>query len=152
MCRRTLTPAAGEVVINDEVREDMYPPPEKWKRPLWYALEVVRGRTADHTPLDVRDDAGREKFYETGVKQLARLEERIQAQTGFTIDASCRVLDYGCGVGRIALPLAERCEHVYGIDVSEAALREADLKAKALNFSNVEWLSVDRLPEVSGRY
>ena len=36
-----------------------------------------------------------------------------------------RALDFGCGVGRVTLPLAERCERVYGVDVSSSMLREA---------------------------
>jgi 2-polyprenyl-3-methyl-5-hydroxy-6-metoxy-1,4-benzoquinol methylase len=35
------------------------------------------------------------------------------------------VLDYGCGVGRLLIPLAERCECVVGVDVSDTMLREA---------------------------
>jgi cyclopropane fatty-acyl-phospholipid synthase-like methyltransferase len=35
------------------------------------------------------------------------------------------VLDYGWGVGRLLIPLAERCECVVGVDVSDTMLREA---------------------------
>src|SRR5215471_12097034 len=33
-----------------------------------------------------------------------------------------RALDFGCGVGRIALPLARICDSVVGVDVSESML------------------------------
>jgi cyclopropane fatty-acyl-phospholipid synthase-like methyltransferase len=79
------------------------------------------------------------------------LAERIETQTGFTLD-SHTALDFGCGVGRNTLALAERCEHVYGLDVSPAVLVEADRNAKRLNLSNVEWMDAGRLAELSGRY
>ncbi len=37
-----------------------------------------------------------------------------------------RVLDFGCGVGRLTIPLASRSENVTGIDVSPSMLREAE--------------------------
>jgi 2-polyprenyl-3-methyl-5-hydroxy-6-metoxy-1,4-benzoquinol methylase len=130
----------------------MYPPAERWKRHVWKAVELARGRTSEITPLDLRDEAGRAKFYDSGVKQLARLEQRIHAATGLTIDPAWRVFDYGCGVGRLALPLAERCEYVYGMDVSEAALHQAHERAQQLGITNVDWLEVGRLGELEGRY
>jgi 2-polyprenyl-3-methyl-5-hydroxy-6-metoxy-1,4-benzoquinol methylase len=62
------------------------------------------------------------------------------------------VLDFGCGVGRNALALAERSEYVYGLDVSPAVLREADRNANRRNLTNVEWMDAERLPELDGRY
>jgi len=36
-----------------------------------------------------------------------------------------RLLDFGCGVGRVLLPFAELCEAVVGVDISESMLAEA---------------------------
>ncbi len=33
-----------------------------------------------------------------------------------------RVLELGCGTGRVLVPLAEKCRHILGVDVSEAML------------------------------
>ncbi|MGH2864637.1 MAG: class I SAM-dependent methyltransferase [Solirubrobacteraceae bacterium] len=95
--------------------------------------------------------AARDRFFERGQRQLARLAREIEAHTGCTLE-SRRALDFGCGVGRLALPLAERCEYVYGLDVSRPALRLADRDAKRRNLANVEWLEASRLAELSGRY
>lgn len=92
-----------------------------------------------------------EEFYANGERQAAKLARDIEALTGFTFE-SRRALDFGCGVGRLALPLAERCEHVYGLDVSRPSLDAADKRAKRLHVNNVEWLDADRLGELSGRY
>jgi SAM-dependent methyltransferase len=75
----------------------------------------------------------------------------IEECTGAT-PPSARALDFGCGVGRLTLPLAERCEHVYGVDVSTSMLREADRNATEQGIRNVEWVETRRLPELSGQY
>lgn len=62
------------------------------------------------------------------------------------------VVDFGCRFGRMSLPLAKRCRHVYGLDVSIDELEEADRHAKEVGISNVEWLEPDRLAELHGRY
>lgn len=33
-----------------------------------------------------------------------------------------RILELGCGTGRVLVPLAEKCSHILGVDVSEAML------------------------------
>jgi trans-aconitate methyltransferase len=48
--------------------------------------------------------------------------------------------------------LAERCEHVYGVDVSTSMLREAERNAKEQGIKNVEWVETRGLPELSGQY
>lgn len=87
----------------------------------------------------------------TGYKHIGSLAGRIKSRTGVSLE-SRRALDFGCGWGRLALPLAERCEYVYGVDVSPSVLREAERNASEKNASNVEWLLVDRLAELRGRY
>src|SRR5437763_11839663 len=80
-----------------------------------------------------------EQFVESGYRQAARITEMIEGLTGTALDSPC-ALDFGCGVGRLSLPLAERCEHVYGVDLSADVLRKADNSAKRMNLTNVEWL------------
>lgn len=56
-----------------------------------------------------------------------------------------RALDFGCGVGRVALALAARCESVVGLDVSTPMLDECRRNAAAISATNVEALPADRL-------
>jgi SAM-dependent methyltransferase len=111
---------------------------------------LLWGSSFDTTRIDGLDAAARETFFEKGARHVAGLATGFEAM-GATLE-SRRVLDFGCGVGRMSLPLAERCEHVYGVDVSPAVLREADRNARLRNLSNVEWLEADSLDELSGRY
>lgn len=129
-----------------------YDPVHLSQRLLWRAGHIGgASSSADSTRLDAMDEEGRERFFTKGAEQVATLAARIEAQTGATLDGR-RALDFGCGVGRNALALAERCEHVYGLDVSPAVLREADRNAERLNLTNVEWMQADRLDELHGRY
>jgi SAM-dependent methyltransferase len=93
----------------------------------------------------------RERALETGYQQVAQLTRTLEAHTGSSL-GSLRALDFGCGWGRLALPLAERCEHVYGLDVAPSVLQEAERNAKRLNVTNIEWMDAGKLAELSGRY
>jgi cyclopropane fatty-acyl-phospholipid synthase-like methyltransferase len=64
----------------------------------------------------------------------------------------CVALDFGCGVGRLTLPLAERCQQVYGVDVSPSMLREAARNATRMGLLNIDWVPAERLVELSGAY
>ncbi len=97
------------------------------------------------------DGERRERFFDTGRRHIAELAAELEAHAGSNLRGR-RALDYGCGVGRLTLPLAEQCEAVYGVDISPSMLREADRNARRLKLSNVEWVNAERLPELSGRY
>jgi 2-polyprenyl-3-methyl-5-hydroxy-6-metoxy-1,4-benzoquinol methylase len=93
----------------------------------------------------------RDRLFDTGYKQVGRLASEIEAYTGCTLEGR-RALDFGCGMGRLAIPMAERCAHVYGLEISPELLQEADRNAQRMNVTNVDWLEADRLAELSGRY
>lgn len=50
-----------------------------------------------------------------------------------------KALDFGCGVGRLAIPLARRFDAVVGVDVSESMLREAQRNADRLGQHKLRW-------------
>lgn len=58
-------------------------------------------------------------------------------------NAPGRAIDYGCGVGRVLLPLAERCGSVVGVDISHAMLSEARSNADRLGLENFELQNAD---------
>ena len=53
------------------------------------------------------------------------------------------VLDFGCGVGRMLLPLAARCQRAVGVDVSESMLAEAGEHCRRRGLSNVDLVRSD---------
>jgi SAM-dependent methyltransferase len=49
-----------------------------------------------------------------------------------------RALEFGCGVGRLLLPLARQYTEVVGVDVSDSMLREAEANCTRAGIENVE--------------
>lgn len=115
------------------------------------AGELLRRPSEQTRRVETFDEAERAAAYERGERAFALLAERIERLTGRDL-ASCRALDYGCGVGRLALPLAQRCRSVHGLDISPEVLSEADRNAKRLGLTNVEWSDASRLGELGGSY
>jgi SAM-dependent methyltransferase len=56
---------------------------------------------------------------------------------------SKRVLDIGCGSGRLTLVLAESARHVVGLDRDAGALRAARERAATAHLANVEFFEAD---------
>jgi ubiquinone/menaquinone biosynthesis C-methylase UbiE len=64
-----------------------------------------------------------------------------------------RALDFGCGVGRIAIPLSEIAENVVGMDVSETMLAEARKNCREKGVSNLSFVKGDdRLNALTGTF
>lgn len=127
-----------------------YNPAKQWEH--YGALDPYYGVLAESGFHQARlDAAAQERFFASGRQYVAELLAAIGSLMGS--DFECRrALDYGCGVGRLTLPLAERCEHVYGVDVSPSMLREAARNAKRMRLANVEWVASERLDRLRGAY
>jgi SAM-dependent methyltransferase len=54
-----------------------------------------------------------------------------------------RALDFGCGVGRLTIPLARAARSIIGVDVSERALDEAARNCRAHGISNAKFVPSD---------
>lgn len=59
-----------------------------------------------------------EEFFESGRAHVAKLF-RIIEEHGVRLQGG-RALDFGCGVGRLTQPIAERFEHTTGVDVAKS--------------------------------
>ena len=73
---------------------------------------------------DLDEDAIR-RFFESGERHVASVLATVRAHVDPDFEPG-RALEYGCGVGRIAIPLARVCEHVVAVDISEAMLNETE--------------------------
>lgn len=94
----------------------------------------------------------RDVFFATGEKHvddvLAIVRESLAPDF-----APRRALDFGCGVGRVAIPLARRAKEVVGVDVSESMLAEARHNCEARGVSNLALVrSDDRLSALTGEF
>lgn len=83
-----------------------------------------------------------EEFFEGGEIHITRIWNKISEHFGRDFNPRA-ALDFGCGVGRLALPLAKRCETVLGVDISEKMLEEARRNAHLFGLSNLKFAAVN---------
>lgn len=81
----------------------------------------------------------KKSFYQRGVKEIQDsaipfLKEKGLGETDF---AKMRVLDVGCGAGRLTAALARCFKFAHGIDISEEAIKRA--KQENLGVANLEF-------------
>jgi SAM-dependent methyltransferase len=93
-----------------------------------------------------------EEFFESGRVYVARLFETIKNRLDPAF-APKRILEFGCGVGRLVIPLAAVCEKVVAVDVAPSMLAEARANCVARGAHNVEFqLSDDSAAGFGGNY
>lgn len=83
-----------------------------------------------------------DEFYETGFRDLNYIFNPL-ARCGLPVERFGRVLDFGCGVGRLSLALATRADLVLGVDISPAHLELARQRAVKTGVSNVAFQAID---------
>lgn len=99
-------------------------------------------QTLDPYKRDGSDGYDLDSYFASGERYVADLFRTIEQHVapGFRPRTA---LDFGCSVGRVAIPLARRCDSVVGLDVSPDALAEAERNAARLGTRNARWLSSD---------
>lgn len=85
------------------------------------------------------NDCSREEFFQSGEQHVQGVYSVIQAKVRQSVQAE-RVLDFGCGVGRLLIPFARRAQSVVGIDVSSGMLAEAEKNCREQGLQNVRLL------------
>ena len=75
------------------------------------------------------DDSARRSFFEWGETEIAARFAFINRIYGETPGGTA--VDFGCGVGRLMIPLSRRFERVVGVDVSPAMIAEAQKNCQA---------------------
>lgn len=96
-------------------------------------------------------DTYRREFFEGGEAYVRDMLDIIANQ--FPTMQFGRALDFGCGVGRLALPLARHFSEVTGLDISPAMLKEARTNAGRAGLENVHFaMSDDILSEATGQF
>lgn len=89
-------------------------------------------------------------FFLSGEAYIRRVWREIEAAFGSGFEPRS-ALDFGCGVGRLMLPLAQRVSLVTGVDVSPSMLAEAKRNCSVAGVSNVAFAeSDDGLSRVTG--
>lgn len=97
-------------------------------------------------------DKNKEEFFESGFNYINHVLGQIRQHINpnFSIN---RALDFGCGVGRLLVPLANVAQEVTGVDVSDSMLNEAKRNCEVRSIKNVILLkSDDSLSLLNGKY
>jgi len=91
--------------------------------------------SAEENKSESFDDAARSKFYDSGKAHIQTVLQIAKDQFGFVPQG--RALDFGCGVGRLTLPLAAKFNETVGVDISDGMLKTARETADMQNVDNV---------------
>jgi 2-polyprenyl-3-methyl-5-hydroxy-6-metoxy-1,4-benzoquinol methylase len=114
--------------------------------PYWAVL------TADQFRRENLDAATRTAFFESGEWQIRGVFDALRGHIDPAF-APKRALDFGCGVGRMLVPLAHRCAEVVGVDISETMLHEAANNCRAARLEHVTLVKGDDdLSAVAGAF
>lgn len=93
----------------------------------------------------------RAEFFDSGTGQIVSTLELLDKH--FDRAQRSRALDFGCGVGRLTLPLARAYEHVVGVDISPHMLAECKDNAAGAGLDHIELASSSNdLEEVKGHF
>jgi SAM-dependent methyltransferase len=107
--------------------------------------------TAEQYRSDMLTDEEKRRFFDTGSDHVSDILNKIRSHVdaGFQIK---HALDFGCGVGRILIPLARISDHVTGVDVSASILKEAERNCRDQCVTNVTFvLNDDNLTKLHQR-
>jgi SAM-dependent methyltransferase len=87
--------------------------------------------------IGYRDPEAEQRFWAGGITDL----DNLLTATEIVVQPGDRVVEIGCGVGRLTRVLSERAESVKALDVSAEMLEQARAHNGAL--ANVEWIQGD---------
>ena len=105
--------------------------------------------TSDEFKTENLNEYSKSQFFQSGEDHIDFIIRVIKQH----LDANfCpkRSLDFGCGTGRLVIPIAKRFGHVVGVDISKSMLQEARQNCQAYNVEFVE--SDDDLSKVDGKF
>jgi SAM-dependent methyltransferase len=101
-------------------------------------------RTADDQAGVDSSTVASDAFFKTGEDDIAALLAAMAAlfPRGVRLDS---VLDFGCGTGRLTLPLARRAGHVVACEIAPTMLSHARQNAERAGLHNVTFQSCDEI-------
>ncbi len=80
----------------------------------------------------------KQRFYAQGKAEMAEVVDLLT--THFGAFAPKTGVDFGSGMGRLTFAMAEKCEHVYGLDISSAMRDKAQSEVAQLGVTNVTFV------------
>ncbi len=111
----------------------------------WGKTNPYFGVLSDPKFLNVNlTDESITEFFASGARHVEHVYGVIRAHVQPDFQPA-RVLDYGCGVGRLLIPLAQRAHTAVGVDISPGMLEQARENSRKFNAGSVCLLHVDEM-------
>jgi SAM-dependent methyltransferase len=108
--------------------------------------------TDDQFLRDRMDGEASRQFFASGVADVEWIESILATDLGLSLTGR-RLLDFGCGVGRLSFALAATAKHVTGADVSPGMIAEARKNLEERQLDNVTFVELrDGLQHVAGPF
>lgn len=92
-----------------------------------------------------------EEFYNTGQLEVTGFETAL-LRNAIPLDADWTVLEFGCGVGRIAEPFAQRCRAYIGVDISAGHLALGRIRLRDRAIDNAALIPLGQFLSTPPRY
>ena len=96
------------------------------------------------------NDESLTEFFVSGERHVEHIYDSIRSNGRPSFRAD-RVLDYGCGVGRLVIPFALHSQTVVGVDVSPGMLEQAQENCERHSVKNARLLHADDLESLAPR-
>ncbi|MCR4856070.1 MAG: 23S rRNA (uracil(1939)-C(5))-methyltransferase RlmD [Erysipelotrichaceae bacterium] len=104
--------------------------------------KVLYGRDHIYDNYDgIKVKLSLKSFYQVNHEMMLRLYKRVSELADLRKDS--KVLDLYCGIGTISLYLSRHCGHVTGVEIVEAAVRNARDNAEMNGFVNTDFILAD---------
>jgi SAM-dependent methyltransferase len=139
------------ISMNTDPRPTLFDTDLQWQR--WGEQEPYYGViTQEMFRRDKLNDEALQLFFNSGRAHARHVLKLCRHYFGADF-VPRRVLDFGCGVGRLLIGFSEWAEQVVGVDISEAMLAEARKNCDAHGLKNIVLVrSDDQLSQVEGEF
>lgn len=124
---------------------------KQWE--LWGQKDPYRGvLTEDKYNINKLDSETLDNFFDSGSKHIQDVFNYIKEHLDRDF-APKRAIDFGCGVGRLMIPLTKLCQEVVGVDVSSSMLAKASEELQQRRIENFQLIeSDDNLSLLNGKF
>lgn len=114
--------------------------------PYWGVLSAEQYRAGAITPETISE------FFLTGEYDVSKILMEITNHFEVNFRPG-RILDFGCGVGRLSLAFARRASEVVGVDVAPAMLELCQAHADEMQLDNITLIKADDdMSQVAGTF
>ena len=80
-------------------------------------------------------------FFQVNTNQAIKLYDKVKEYAA--LNKEDIVLDLYCGTGTIALYLSDSCKKVYGIEINEDAIKDANVNKEKNNIKNAQFYALN---------